>query len=104
MFVLQGYQHALLAGDAEWLDRMYPQMQEALRFQDRLDQDGDGVPDLWGPGSCTYDTELYPYYGAAAYTTGLYLAALSVMRRLAGERGDAEFGAWVDDRSRAPGG
>lgn len=99
LFVLQGYQHALLAGDIEWLDRVYPQMKEALRFQVRLDQDGCGAPDLWGPGSCTYDTELYPYFGASSYTTGLFLAALSVMRVLSAERGDVEFLAWVDEHA-----
>jgi uncharacterized protein (DUF608 family) len=100
-FVLQVYQHAQLTGDREWLALMYPRMQEALRFQDRLDQDGDGVPDLWGAGSCTYDTELYPYLGAAAYVTSLYLAALAVMRQLATERDDRPFLAWTDARFAA---
>ena len=58
--------YALWTGDAQWLERIYPSLQAALRFQARLDQDGDSVPDLRGPGSCTYDTELYPYYGAGS--------------------------------------
>ena len=95
VFILQTYQYALWTGDAPWLERLYPSLQAALRFQARLDQDGDGVPDLWGPGSCTYDTELYPYYGAGSYVTGLYLAALKVGERLARERGDARFAEWA---------
>jgi uncharacterized protein (DUF608 family) len=94
-FILQTYQYALWTGDAQWLQSIYPRMQAALRFQARLDQDGDGVPDLWGPGSCTYDTELYPYYGAGSYVTGLYLAALKVGEMVARERGDTGFAGWA---------
>ena len=61
------------------------------RCRARLDLDGDGVPDLWGPNGCTYDTELYPYYGAGSYVTGLYLAALKVGEILARGRGDVGF-------------
>lgn len=99
LFVLQGYQHALLTGDVEWLESLYPRMKEALRFQVRLDQDGCGVADLWGPASCTYDTELYPYFGASSYTTGLFLAALAVLRLVAAERGDGETVAWSDEHA-----
>ena len=56
----------------------------------RLDQDGDGVPDLWVSGSKTHNTKLYPHYGAAAHSTGLFLAALRVGELLALERGDGE--------------
>lgn len=90
-FVLQVYQYCLWSGDAAWLDAQYPGMKRALAFQDRLDQDGDGVADLWGPGSFTYDTELYPHFGASAYVASLYLAALRVMIRLAGERRDDAY-------------
>ncbi len=90
-FILQCYQYALWSGDREWLDARFPQMQRALEFQQRLDQDGDGVADLWGPGSCTYDTELYPHFGASAYVTSLYLAALRVVIRLAEERGESAY-------------
>ena len=87
--------------DAEWLDSLYPKYKAALAFQSRLDQDGDGVPDLWGSGCCTYDTELYPYYGASSYATSLYLAALRVGELLATERGDATFANWARDRFAA---
>jgi uncharacterized protein (DUF608 family) len=90
-FVLQCYQQALWTGDRAWLDELYPRFKAALEFQARLDQDGDGVPDLWGHGSCTYDTELYPYYSASAYTAGLYLAALRVGHIVAEAHGDKTF-------------
>jgi len=103
-FILQCYQYALVTGDREWLDARYPQMQRALEFQARLDQDGDGVPDLWGAGSFTYDTELYPHYGASAYVTSLYLAALRVVILLAEERGESEYAAGLGVRfTRAQG-
>jgi Glycosyl-hydrolase family 116, catalytic region len=73
-------------------------MRRALEFQLRLDQDGDGVADLWGPGSCTYDTELYPHYGASSYVTSLYLAALRVVIRLAEERGESAYARALEAR------
>lgn len=97
-FVLQCYQYALWSGDRAWLDERFPQMQRALEFQLRLDQDGDGVADLWGPGSCTYDTELYPHFGASSYVTGLYLAALRVLIRLAEERGESAYARELEGR------
>ena len=90
-FILQCYQYALWSGDRQWLDARFPEMQRALEFQQRLDQDGDGVADLWGPGSCTYDTELYPHFGASSYVTSLYLAALRVVMRLAEERAESAY-------------
>jgi uncharacterized protein (DUF608 family) len=97
-FILQCYQYGLWSGDREWIEARYPQMQQALEFQARLDQDGDGVPDLWGAGSFTYDTELYPHYGASAYVTSLYLAALRVVIGLAQERGESEYAAELSAR------
>lgn len=97
-FILQSYQYALWSGDREWLDARFPQMQRALEFQQRLDQDDDGVADLWGPGSCTYDTELYPHFGASSYVTGLYLAALRVVIRLAEERGESAYARTLGER------
>lgn len=97
-FILQSYQYALWSGDRKWLDERFPQMQRALEFQQRLDQDGDGVADLWGAGSCTYDTELYPHFGASSYVTGLYLAALRVVIRLAEERGEGGYAGELEGR------
>jgi non-lysosomal glucosylceramidase len=97
LFVLQSYQYALWTGDKDWLENIFPNIREALRFQARLDQNNDGVPDLWGPGSCTYDTEMYPYYGASSYVTGLYLAALRAAELISLDCDDAAFA----DRVRA---
>lgn len=94
-FVLQCYLHAIWNNDHNWLEKRYPQLKAALQFQSRLDQDDDGIAELWGVGSNTYDTELYPYYGASPYIATLYLAALKVMRKLAKEKNDTDFLRWV---------
>lgn len=91
VFVLQVYQHGIWNGDRAWLERMYPHVKAALRFQERLDQTGNGIADLWGSGCCTYDTELYPYYGSSSFIATLYLAALRAGERMAAAAGDLEF-------------
>ncbi|MFM8322990.1 MAG: GH116 family glycosyl-hydrolase [Chloroflexota bacterium] len=98
LFVLQCYQHAVWTGDTAWLDARYPQMKKALQFQSRMDQDGDGIAELWGVGSNTYDTELYPYYGATPYIATLYMAALKAAQRVADQKGDVEFSTWAAAR------
>ena len=98
LFTLQVYQHAIWNGDQEWLDDQYPRIKKALKFQSRLDQDGDGIGDLWGPGSNTYDTELYPYYGATPYVATLYLAALQVGYKLAVQYHDKDFQKWTEEK------
>ncbi len=90
-FVLQCYNLAVWTGDDAFLQRMYPSLKRAMLFVARLDQDGDGVPDLWGPGSCSYDNEHFPYYGASSYIASLYLAGLRVAGLIASRHGDEEF-------------
>jgi uncharacterized protein (DUF608 family) len=91
VFVLQVYQHGIWNGASDWLQTMYPHVKAALRFQERLDQNGNGVADVWGSGCCTYDTELYPYYGSSPFIATLYLAALRAAERMALDNDDQEF-------------
>lgn len=95
-FVIQCYTVASWTGDEGFLAEMYPHIKSALTFVERLDQDGDGVPDLWGPGSCTYDNENFPYYGASAYVASLYLASLRLGKKLAERHQDKDFAAYCD--------
>jgi uncharacterized protein (DUF608 family) len=90
-FVIQVYNLALWSGDGQFLKEMFPNIKKALTFVARLDQDGDGIPDLWGPGCCTYDNENFPYYGASAYIASLYLAALRLGEKLGERYQDMEF-------------
>jgi len=98
VFVLQVYQHGIWNGASDWMQSMYPHVKAALRFQARLDQNGNGVADLWGSGCCTYDTELYPYYGSSPFIASLYLAALRAAERMAQDNDDQEFAKEVSER------
>jgi uncharacterized protein (DUF608 family) len=98
VFVLQVYQHGIWNGSGDWLKTMYPHVKDALRFQARLDQNGNGVADLWGSGCCTYDTELYPYFGSSSFVASLYLAALRAAERMAKDFGDMAFAGEARER------
>ena len=96
-YVLQCYNLAAWSGDEEFLRHLYPHLKQALLFTARLDQNGDGVPDLWGPGCCTYDNEHFPYYGASSYISSLYLIGLRIAASIAVRFGDAEFSVYCRD-------
>lgn len=93
-FVIQIVQLAMWTGDEQFLNEMFIPIKKALTFVARLDQDGDGIPDLWGPGCCTYDNENFPYYGASAYIASLYLAALRLAEMLGKRYQDMEFSSF----------
>lgn len=91
VFVLQCYQQIIWTGDTDFLHSVYPKIKDALAFHKRLDQNSDGLADLWGPGSSTFDNEQFPYYGASTFVATLYLAALKATMRLAEHKGDAAY-------------
>jgi len=91
VFVLQNYEYLAWTGDREYLSYIYPKIKRALAFEERLDQNGDGIADLWGPGCCTYDNIHFPYYGASSFVATLHLAALRAGERLAELQGDEAF-------------
>jgi non-lysosomal glucosylceramidase len=98
VFVLQVYQHAIWNGSQAWLEKIYPHVQAALRFQARLDQNGNGLADLWGSGCCTYDTELYPYFGSSSFVGTLYLATLKAAAKMADLLGDNAYANRMEER------
>jgi uncharacterized protein (DUF608 family) len=89
-FVLELYIQAAWTGDRAYLEQVYPNMLAAFDFQQRLDQNGDGIGDLWGHGCCTYDSRRYQLCGASPYVGSLYLAALRCLQKIAGLLGDDE--------------
>lgn len=91
VFVLQCYQYVSWTGDTNFLDYVYPKIKDALAFHKRLDQNGDGLADLWGPGSSTFDNDQFPYYGASTFVATLYLAALRAAMKLALFHGESEY-------------
>ena len=96
VFALQCCGHATWTGDRAFLDAIYPRVRAALRFNRRLDQDGDGIAELWGPGCCTFDSEAFHYFGASAYIATLTLAAARAGARMARWQGDEAFAAEMD--------
>lgn len=128
VFVLESWRYVLWTGDRRFLKWVWPRVRRALDFQLRLDQNGDGVADLWGHGSNTYDSAELHYYGASAFVASLFIAAniaaeemaqllgdnafaRTCRRRLAKARRTYEtvlwnerhghFNSWVDDNHRA---
>jgi len=80
-FVLQIWRLAAWSGDLALVRRLYPRVRAALEFQQRLDQDGDSIPDLFGRSSSTFDSHCN--YGASPYIATLTIAALEAASRMA---------------------
>ncbi len=87
-FVLELYIQAAWTGDRAYLEKVYPNMLDAFHFQQRLDQNGDGIGDVWGHGCCTYDSRRYQLCGASSYVGSLYLAGLRCLQKTARLLGD----------------
>lgn len=98
LWVLQVAHLYQWTADREFLEEVAPRVRAAVDFVGRLDQDGDGIPELWGPGSCSYDSDAYPYYGVSSYVASVQVAALAAAQMLAREVGDeawaAQLGQW----------
>ncbi|NRA51735.1 MAG: hypothetical protein HRU12_21630, partial [Phaeodactylibacter sp.] len=83
VYVLQNYAHAAWTNDLDYLKKVYPQMLGALEFQKQLDQNDNGIADLWGNGCCTYDSRIFQFYGDSPFIATLYLAAIRAAQRTA---------------------
>lgn len=86
-FVLMVCRDYLWTGDRAYLEEMWQPVVRAMDSTERLDSDGDGLPDT-DTGANTYDA--WKLRGTPAYIAGLWLAALSAAAELAREMGDAE--------------
>jgi uncharacterized protein (DUF608 family) len=84
-------------GDREVLSEFYPAVKKAVRFLQGVDQDGDGLVDVWG-GSWFY--EGFPLKGASVFAGGLWLSTLRLAALMAGEMDDDAFaekcGSWLE--------
>ncbi len=100
VYILQVYQQCTWTGDMQFLDFVYPKVKKAMGFLKRLDRNGDGVPELWGPGSNTYDNENFPYYGLSSFINSLYLAVIKACQRLAALKSDTEFSGELEKLCR----
>ena len=89
-FIIELYMQAAWTGDRAYLEQVYPNMLAGLEFQRRLDQNGDGIGDLWGNGCCTFDSRRFQHCGASSFLGGFYLASLRCVQRVAKILGDDE--------------
>ena len=91
--ILRSFQRT---GDREALQQLYPHARDALRYQQSLDTDGDGLvneqhhaaPNEGFPANNPMDC--WPWHGAAAYTAIKGLASLEAGLALAEAVGDRE--------------
>ncbi len=79
-FILMVYRDYLWSGDLKFLKNLYPHVKRALAWSMAKDFDGNGLPDHEGADQ-TFD--LWEFYGANAYTSSLFLAALRACIRMA---------------------
>lgn len=107
-FVLTCWRNARLWNDDDYLREIYPAMQRAMRFALTLDTDGNGLvndapgSDSGFPANQYYD--VWPWYGASAYTGSISLAALHAIEAAALRVGDATFAELMrETRERAAG-
>ena len=84
--VLQVARDAQLLGDDGLATAAWPACREAIRFVERFDADGDGLPDHAAVPDQTYDT--WPMTGVSAYCGDLWIACLAAGAWLAERAGD----------------
>lgn len=87
-FALMAYRDVLWGGDRRFLARIYPSVKRAMLWEFTTDRNADGLPDNEGADT-TFD--LWPFYGAGAYTGSIFLAALLASQRMAQLVKDAAF-------------
>jgi uncharacterized protein (DUF608 family) len=89
--IMKAYLDWKLSGDDAWLRAIWPQVKRAMEFSwvdGGWDADRDGVTE--GVQHNTYDVE---FYGPNPQCGIYYLGALKACAEMAGEMGDAAFGA-----------
>lgn len=100
VYTLQCFEQVAWTGDRAFLSYVYPKVKAALAFNRRLDQNDDGIAELWGPGCCTFDSDAFHYYGASTYVATLTLAATKAAMKMARRMGDDAFAnelaAWYE--------
>jgi uncharacterized protein (DUF608 family) len=86
-FVMLVCRDYLWTGDRQYLQDMWPHVQQAIKNISLLDSDGDGLPDK-DTRRNTYDQ--WDFRGAPAYIGSLWIGSLLAAIRMAKDLGDAE--------------
>lgn len=89
-FILLVYRDFLFTKDEGFLKRMYPFVKKAFYWLAATDKNKDFLPDNEGPDQ-TFD--LWGFQGVNAYTSGLFLAGLLALAKIAGLMKDVEMEA-----------
>jgi non-lysosomal glucosylceramidase len=79
-FILLVYRDFLMTKDENFLKKMYPFVKKAFYWLAATDKNKDYLPDNEGPDQ-TFD--LWNFYGANSYTSGIFLAGLLALGRMA---------------------
>ena len=77
-FILELYMQAAWTGDRDFLEHVYPKILDGIAFQQRLDQNDDGIGDVWGHGCGSFDSKRFDFYGASAYVATMWLAGFAL--------------------------
>ncbi len=88
-FTIQVYKHYLYTGDETFFNEMYPRVKRAVAWQQTIDYDKNGIPDVGAGNGTTYDT--YHWYGTSSFVASLWLAQLKACIHMAKMRGDSAF-------------
>ena len=87
-FILLTYRDFLFTKDEAFLKKIYPFVKKAFYWLTNTDKNKDYLPDNEGPDQ-TFDQ--WSFYGANAYTAGIYLASLLALERMATLMQDPEI-------------
>ncbi len=79
-FILLAYRDYLWTKDEASLKKMYPFIKKAFYWLAGTDKNKDGLPDQEGADQ-TFD--LWDFYGAGAYVSGIFLASLLALEKMA---------------------
>jgi len=92
-FVLMAWRDYVFSGrnDKQFLQYIWPAVQEALEYLRKFDRDGDGIPENDGYPDQTYD--VWVVRGESAYCGGLWLAALRAAEEIANVLGERPVAA-----------
>jgi uncharacterized protein (DUF608 family) len=86
--ICRAYREHQMSADPEFLKKVWPRVKKATEFMLARDTDSDGILD-----GAQYNTLDTTWYGANAWLSSLYLAAVRAGGAMAEEMDDAEFAA-----------
>ena len=90
-YIMQWYAYHCWTNDVESAAKVFASCKSTLEFLERMDFDQDGIPELWGAGSSSYDNSSFPYYGVMSYCATMYIGALRTMEKWSIERGELDY-------------